>query len=70
MKHDDITLKSLLEARLGNEKAARVLNRVNEAVQEGKQGEELETYFAELLENEGYNPGDIKSTTTHAIPSS
>jgi len=70
MGNSNITIKEILEKRLGKDVAVKVLNEINKAVLAGKQGEELETLFNDLLKREGLDPGDIQLTTTHVVPTS
>jgi hypothetical protein len=66
----EVTVKEILEKQLGEEKAAGVLKEVNEAYQKGKRGEELQELFKDALKNEGLDPGDVKFTHSHVVPTS
>jgi uncharacterized protein with von Willebrand factor type A (vWA) domain len=55
-----VTVKEILEKRLGKEKAAGVLKEINDAYQKGKRGEDLQEHFKDAIKKEGLDPGDIK----------
>ncbi|UCH92308.1 MAG: hypothetical protein JSV88_18705 [Candidatus Aminicenantes bacterium] len=64
-----VTVKERLEERLGEEKAARVLEEINVAYQKGNRGETLQEHFKAAIKKEGLDPGDIKFAVTMIIPS-
>lgn len=70
MDSNKITVKEILERRLGEEKAARVLDGINFAYQKGKRGEGLEEHYKSVLRDEGLDPEDIKFVSSHVVPTS
>lgn len=64
----EVTVKEILEKRLGEEKAARVLNEINDAYQSGKSGEELREHLTSAVKKEGLDPGEIKFVVTPIYP--
>lgn len=64
----EVTVKDILEKRLGEEKAANVLKGINDAYQSGKNGEELQEHLFSAVKKEGLNPGEIKFVYSHVLP--
>lgn len=63
-----VTVKEILEKKLGEEKTTRVLNEFNDAFQKGKRGEELREHFKDAVKKEGLDPGDIQFVQSHVLP--
>jgi hypothetical protein len=70
MDIDRTTVKEILAKRLGEEKAARILEEINKAYQEGKRGEELREHLVKSIRAEGLDAEEINLTVSHAIPTS
>lgn len=54
-QHDlgDKTVREILEKSMGPKAAGRVMQKVNDAYQQGKSGKELHQYFKDAVEQEG-----------------
>ena len=63
-----MTVKDLLVKQLGEEKAARVLKRINNAYQKGINGTGIREQVVDSLKKEGLDPGDIKFAMSHVLP--
>jgi len=58
-----VTVKDLLEKKVGKEAADRVVKAVNEGYQKGLRGEDLQKHYQGVMQKEGHDvpsdPGDI-----------
>ncbi len=54
-----VTIKDLLEKKMGEQKAAKVLKKVDHACSKGITGDELRDVFKEAIEKEGHEPESI-----------
>jgi hypothetical protein len=68
MDSGQVTVKEILEKRLGKKKAARVLKRINDAYQNGMSGEELQEHLTNAVKKEGFDPAEIKFVVTPIYP--
>ena len=68
MDSGQVTVKEILEKHLGEEKAARVLKKIDETYRQGKRGEGIREQVEEALKKEGLDPGDIKFVMSHVLP--
>ena len=50
-----LTVKEILEKKLGTEKSKKVLDSLNDAHKAGKKDEELHKHLKDSLEKEGYD---------------
>jgi len=63
-----ITVKEILEKRLGAEKVARVLKEINDVYHSGKSEEEFQEHLTLAVKKEGLDPGEIKFVVTPIYP--
>jgi hypothetical protein len=68
MDMSQVTVKEILEKRLGDEKATMILEDINDAHQKGKSGEEFREYVRDAVKKEGLDPGEIKFVVSHVLP--
>lgn len=68
MDFGGITIREILEKKLGKEAAARIINEINNAHQQGKRGEDLRKHFKDTLAQDGFDTLDSSYSCVIAIP--
>ena len=63
-----LTVKQILEKRLGDEKATGLLKEVNDVYQQGKRGKELQKHLMDAIKRQGIDPGEVKFVIDPIFP--
>jgi hypothetical protein len=63
-----ITVREILEKKLGKKTSDKIIKEVNNAYKQGKRGEELRKLFNDILAREGHDKPDFSLGLVIAIP--